>query len=306
MNTLTATTVRDERLPLCSMPQMGAGAAWPVSQLAGGEEAEVLGFLAAGPLHTVVMSSMIRDNGLSSPLNRGTFYGCRNALGQLEGVALIGHATMIEARSEQATQALARAAQHSSQKHFIMCEQERIAKFWGHYAESGQQPRLACRELLFEQRWPIAVRAEVRGLRLATLEDLDLVVPVHARLAFEESGVNPLETDEAGFRSRCARRIEKGRVWVWVDAGKLIFKVDIIAETPDCIYLEGIYVNPEERGKGYGLRCLSQLSRSLLMRTNSICLLVNENNKEIHGFYEKAGYKLRTVYDTIFLQRKEH
>ena len=306
MNTLTATTIRDERLPLYSMPPIGAVEALPVSPLNGSEEAEVLDFLAAGPLHAVIMSGMIRDNGLVSPLNRGTFYACRNHSGQLEGVALIGHATMIEARSEQAVAALARAAQNFPQKHFIMCEQERIGQFWNYYAEQGQQRRLACRELLFEQRWPIAVRAEVRGLRMATLEDLDLIVPVHAQMAMEESGVNPLETDAEGFRRRCASRIEKGRVWVWVDAGKLIFKADIVAETPDCVYLEGIYVRPEERGKGYGLRCLSQLSRSLLMRANSICLLVNEQNTEAHGFYQKAGYKLRNVYDSIFLQRTEH
>ena len=306
MDALTATAVRDERLPLYSMPPVGANDLLPVSQLTSREEAEALDFLAAGLVHTVIMSSMIRDNGLDSSLNRGTFYGCRNEQGQFEGVALIGHATMIEARSDKAVESLARAAQNSPQKHLIMCEQQRIERFWTYYAERGQQLRLACRELLFEQRWPIAVRAEIRGLRLATLDDLELLMPVHAQMAYEESGVNPLETDEAGFRSRYARRIEKGRVWVWVDAGRLIFKADIISETPDCVYLEGIYVNPEERGKGYGMRCLSQLSRSLLMRVNSICLLVNEQNKEVHGFYQKAGYKLRSVYDTIFLQRKEH
>ncbi|MGB9181490.1 MAG: GNAT family N-acetyltransferase [Pyrinomonadaceae bacterium] len=304
MNTQTATAIRDESATFYSLPPMIAGEQLPVSQLKSGEEAEVLNFLAARPLHTVVMSSMVRDNGLDSPLNRGTFYACRNLLGQLEGVALIGHATMIEARSATAIEALARAAQGSPQKHMIIGEQERIEQFWNYYAERGQSQRLACRELLFEQRWPIAVRAEVRGLRLATLDDLELILPVHAQMAYEESGINPLETDEAGFRSRYTQRIEKGRVWVWVDAGRLIFKADIIAETPDCIYLEGIYVNPEERGKGYGLRCLSQMSRSLLMRADSICLMVNEQNKEAHGFYQAAGYKLRSVYDTIFLQKK--
>ena len=35
-------------------------------------EAEALAFLAAEPLHNVYMSGFIRDNGLVSPLNRGT------------------------------------------------------------------------------------------------------------------------------------------------------------------------------------------------------------------------------------------
>jgi predicted GNAT family acetyltransferase len=67
------------------------------------------------------------------------------------------------------------------------------------------------------------------------------------------------------------------------------------------IYLEGIYVNPSERGKGYGLRCLSQLSRELLLRAKSLCLLVNEQNGQARAFYQRAGYKLHSHYDTIYL-----
>src|SRR5215208_6363229 len=62
---------------------------------------EVLAFLEERPVHTVAMAGFIRDNGLVSPLNRGTFYGCRNSEGRLEGVALIGHATLIDARTDR-------------------------------------------------------------------------------------------------------------------------------------------------------------------------------------------------------------
>jgi uncharacterized protein len=275
-----------------------------VSSLTGEHQSEVLTFLAERPLHTVFMASLIRDNGLVSSLNRGTFYACRNEQGQLEGVALIGHATLTETRSEAALQAFARLAQDCPRAHVIMGEQERIERFWSYYSESGQTPRLLCRELLFEQRWPVQVREGVSGLRLATLDDLELVMPVQAEMAFEESGVNPMETDAVGFRLRCARRIEQGRVWVWVESGQLIFKADIIAETPEVSYIEGVYVNPSERGRGYGLRCISQLGRTLLARTGSVCLLVNEQNQEAQAFYRKAGYKLRSCYDTIFLQQK--
>ncbi|MCA1607010.1 MAG: hypothetical protein LC775_16420, partial [Acidobacteria bacterium] len=63
---------------------------------------EVLAFLAERSTHTVCMAGFIRDNGLVSPHNRGTFYGCRNSESRLEGVALIGHATLIEARTSRA------------------------------------------------------------------------------------------------------------------------------------------------------------------------------------------------------------
>jgi hypothetical protein len=49
---------------------------------------------------------------------------------------------------------------------------------------------------------------------------------------------------------------------------------------------------------------MSQLGRLLLARTETLCLLVNEQNKESQAFFFKAGYKLRSCYDTIFLQPK--
>ena len=274
-----------------------------VQTLTAGQEDEVLAFLNARPTHTVFMMGMIRDNGLQSIFNRGTFYACRNVEGKLEGVALIGHATLIEARTEAALQAFAIAAQDCQHTHMIMGEMERVEGFWNYYSEAGQAPRLACRELLFEQRWPVQVLEMVRGLRPATLDDLELVMPVQAEMAFAESGINPMETDPLGFRLRCGRRIEQGRVWVFVENGRLIFKADIMSDTSEVVYLEGIYIAPEERGKGYGLRCLSQLSRNLLARTKSVCLLVNELNQAAHGFYQKAGYKMTALYDTIFLQQ---
>jgi predicted GNAT family acetyltransferase len=243
---------------------------------------------------------------LESPLNRGQFYITRDSSGTINGVALIGHATLFETDSDEALAAFARLAQNCKQAHLLMGEPDKVSRFWSYYASQGESPRMICREMLFEQRWPVEVRDSVRGLRPATLDDLDLIMPVHARMAYEESGVDPMKADPVGFRLRCARRIEQGRVFVWVEDDRLLFKADVVADTPDGIYLEGIYIAPEERGKGYGLRCLSQVSRNLLARTKSICLLVNENNWKAHAFYLSAGYKLRATYETIFLKQQGH
>lgn len=271
-----------------------------VSVLTDDNCAEALDFLSARPIHTVYMAGLIRDNGLVSPLNRGSFYGCRDASGRLTGVALIGHITAIEAVEEAAIEAFARLAQEYERAHAIFGESAMVSRFWNYYARGGQPLRVACREVLFAQTWPVETREAV-SLRLATGDDLEMVMPVHAAMAFEESGVNPLEKDPEGFRRRTGRRIEQGRVWVLVEDGRLIFKADVISETPDATYIEGVYVSPEERRKGYGVRCMSQLSRTLLERTRSICLLVNEHNLGAHGLYHKAGYKVRGQYDTIFL-----
>jgi len=276
-----------------------------VIELTEDDRNEVLAFLAERPVHTVCLAGFIRDNGLVSPHNRGTFYGCRNSEGRLEGVALIGHATLIEARTARAMEEFGLVAQGYQRTHMILGEKDKVEQFWNYYADEGQEMRLACRELLFELRYAMQVRAAVEGLRRATLEDLDKIAPVQASMAEEESGTNPLEVDPEGFRARCARRIEMGRVWLMEEDGRLVFKADIQADTPDVVYLEGVWVNPSERGKGIGRQCLRQLCQDLLVRTKSVCVLVNEENHRAHTFYRMCNFKMRGVYDSIFLQQTD-
>ena len=288
---------------VCQWAAAAAYAPPHIGPLSARETREVLAFLAERPLHTINIAGLIRDNGMVSALNRGTFHACRDEEGRLEGVALVGHALLIEARSERAAAAFAQLAQRHAGANMILAEESQASLFWAFYADGGQSPRRLCRELLLEQRWPVEARETVTGLRLATTEDIELILPVQAVLVEDESGVNPLETDPEGFRERCLKRIERGRTWVTTEGGRLLFKAEVQAETPETTYLEGVHVAPTRRGSGYGLRCLSQLTRTLLRRSDSVCLLVNELNAPARAFYRKAGYRQRGVYDTIFLRK---
>ena len=276
-----------------------------VERLVNSDTPEVLQFLSQRPIHTVAMMSLIHDNGIVSPFNRGTFYGCRDLNGRLEGVALVGHATLMETVSDRALAALAQVARECPNTHMIMGEKERVADFWSHYSEAGRRQRLACREWLFELSWPIEARESVAGLRPATKDELELVMPVQAELAFVESGINPLQIDPQGFRERCLRRIDQGRTWVVVENGLLVFKADVISKTHEVIYLEGIWVREDRRNQNVATRLMSELMRRLLEDTKSICLLVNEANEWAQGFYRKCGFHFRATYETIFLPRKE-
>jgi uncharacterized protein len=262
---------------------------------------EALSILKPNSIDSLIMSSLIQDNGLESELNRGSFYGARNAAGRLEGIALIGHATLVETHLDAALRKFAQLAQQCPRVHVMLGAHQKIQRFWGCYKNDGRPPRRTCRELLFEQRSALDTGEIVPLLRRAATDDLLDLLSVNARMAFEESGVNPLAADPNGFASRLARRIEDGRVWLWRDSGRLIFKADIIARTPKLIYVEGVYVHPAERHKGYGLRCMSQLGRILLSQAQAIYLLANEQNKISHQFFVKAGYKQIGSYDTLFV-----
>jgi predicted GNAT family acetyltransferase len=284
------------------MSGIGVINAMPVMFLNDSSRPEVLDFLEQQPARTAMLTGLIRDNGLSSDFNRGDFFGCRNEHGELEGVALIGHATVFEARSERALHSLANRAQNCTGTHMLMGQQDGVRLFWEFYAGRQAQMRKACRQHLLELRPPVETGEEVCGLRLATPDDLEAIVPIHAQMAFAESGVNPLDRDPKGFRQRYLRRIQKQRTWVRIDSGNVVFKAEIVSQTPHVAYLEGVWVNPDNRSQGEGTNCVLQLSKHLMSRSESVCLFVNEDNASAIRFYERMGFKDKETFDTIFLQ----
>ncbi|HEV8593897.1 MAG TPA: GNAT family N-acetyltransferase [Pyrinomonadaceae bacterium] len=263
---------------------------------------EVLAFLNIRPVHTVVMTSFILDNGVESGLHRGKFFGYRDELGRLEGVALIGHTTLVEARSEDSLKAFAFTAKTSETPvHLIMSSGQEAEEFWSFFGDALHEPRLTCTELLFEVQFPFLVPECDQDIREATLGELEQVAEAQAAIAFMESGVDPMERDREGFMSRVARRIEQGRVFVVVEDGKLIFKADIIAETAETVYLEGVYVAPDLRGQGVGSSCLAELTLDILKRVPNVCLLSNINFIDAHLSYLKAGFRNTDYCTTLFV-----
>jgi predicted GNAT family acetyltransferase len=265
------------------------------------EITEVKAFLNIRPVHTVVMASFIHDNGIDSELNRGTFYGYRNSDGKLEGVALLGHTTLIEAHTENAMAAFAVKAKTARVAiNLIMSEHEDALKFWKYYA-TASEPRLTCTELLFESAFPMLVQECEWDVRTAGLEELEQIAEAHAEVCFIETGTDPMARDREGFLERVARRIEMGRTFVVFENGKLLFKADIIAEADGIVYLEGIYVASECRGKGIGTRCLSKLTLMLMERCEKVCMLSNVRFEHAHRSFQKAGYRITGQCTTLFV-----
>ncbi len=290
--------------PVDRATDWGRETALSVQALSAADEPEVLDFLAARPIHTVFIKGFIKDNGLVNDLNRGKFYACRNGSGQLLGVALLGHITLIETHLDAVLRAFATYASASSSIYMVLGEEQKVRCFWEAYSARGDEPHQKRRELLFVQQGPPAVFEPTPELRLATPEDLYILLPLYGEMHRQESGVNPLDVDAGGFSRRWLRRIKKKKVWVWIQGERLIFNAVIMSDTSECIYLEGIYTAPEMRRLGYGHRCLSQLSHTLLARTKWLCLLSDDRNLEANIFYQQAGYEVASHYETIFLSWK--
>ena len=272
-----------------------------VTKLTENNRAEVLAFLRIRPVHTVLMASFISDNGIEGrPKPRNVF--------RLSGrIRTARRCSSDRARdSDRGTADRAMAAFGLRAKiigraiNLIMSEHEGALDFWDCYAP-GTSPRLNFTELLFETTFPMLVRDCKYDVRPAAFDQLDQIAEAHAEVAFIESGHDPMVRDREGFLKRVARRIEMGRTFVVFEGDKLVFKADIIAEADGIVYLEGVWVATELRGKGIGSRCLSKLNLILMERADVICMLSNERFTGAHRSFERAGYRATGRCTTLFV-----
>jgi ribosomal protein S18 acetylase RimI-like enzyme len=127
------------------------------------------------------------------------------------------------------------------------------------------------------------------GLRAATLDDLDMLMPACAAAHEQELGLDPLRRDADGFRWRTRSQIEEDRSWLWVEEGVILFKAEASAWTPEAVQLQQVWVDPQVRRRGYGARGLSDLCRILLERVSTVCLFVRADNDPAIRLYEAIG-----------------
>ena len=139
------------------------------------------------------------------------------------------------------------------------------------------------------------------GLRAATPDDLDLLVPACAAAHEQEIGVDPLRRDAEGFRWRTRAQIEEGRSWLWVEDDVILFKSEASAWTPAAVQLQQVWVDPVARRQGFGARGLRDLCRLLLEQTPAVCLFVRADNAAAIRLYETVGMEHRLDYRSVLL-----
>ena len=263
-----------------------------VRPLLTGEESAVLDFLNHRPVRNVTMLGPIIDHGLQSPHHRGAFYGCLRE-GRLIGVALIGYCTQLSGPGWAAA-AFANYAR-------LTCGAD-IRLVIGGEGEMKAFCRVLTAEpcsLRVQQILPqvffILSRVEgeadkMPGLSLAREGEAEEVTQCHARLCMELNGIDPLALDPEGCRRRVLSRIRRGRVWTVCDAQGVAFKADVMAETEDAAYLEGIWTRPDLRGRGLGRAVLKDLVGRLLGRHHAVCLFAEARDERLCGFYRGLGF----------------
>jgi GNAT superfamily N-acetyltransferase len=170
----------------------------------------------------------------------------------------------------------------------VFCED--MAAATGRTARVGQHTRL------FELGDLVEPRAAAGRLRPATMAEHGLVASWYATFmadADEQAGREPgASPHESPSDEELERRIETGRVFVWVDGDDA--PVNLTAATPPAFGVSRIgpvYTPKEQRGRGYASACVYAVSRLLRESGERPCLFTDQANPTSNKIYEAIGYR---------------
>ncbi len=277
-------------------------------QLVMGEEEPALAYLNRHPLENLNLIGFIREHGLVNERNRGDFYGyfCD---GRLSGIALIGHHTILSCEANAARYFAHIAVQHYRQAVAnLIGAAEAVTAFRQIFNETTTG-----RAVLAEEQAAMCVARNIKSppaalanLRQVQVEELEEVAALHARTYLEWNGVDPSVKDPLGFRQRMLARIEKGRVWIVRDEQGIAFKTDIVSESLEAVYLEGVWTREDLRKTGFGSAVLKQLGATLLQQYPAICLYAGADDQRALSFYQKAGFKVQSISHLVRYQPSGH
>jgi uncharacterized protein len=250
---------------------------------------QVLAFCAEEPVERVFLEDIAR-RGL------GRFSALLGSDDRLEALCHIG-ANIVPSGSGCA--AFARAAAGSGAR-MMIGEEHAVGDLWEAARQHMPRPRDdRPGQPVYALREP--PEPGETALRLASLLDLDQLVPACAEAHREEIGVDPLKRDAEGFRWRTRQQIEEGRSWIWLEDGVIRFKAEASAWTPSAVQLQQVWVDPQARCHGYARRALSDLCRLLLQHVPAVCLFVRPENDPALRLYDSIGMTHELTYRSLVL-----
>lgn len=137
-------------------------------------------------------------------------------------------------------------------------------------------------------------------IRLATLSDIDAYTSASIEMFTGEVGLAPNDLIE--YRQRVKSQISASFSYGWFAAdGRVLFKVDVGSKYRGACQLQGVWLHPELRGKGYSSELL-HMAINLIQKQHAqkITLYVNDFNAPAVALYERNGFVQRNLFQTIF------
>ncbi|NJP94371.1 GNAT family N-acetyltransferase [Nonomuraea sp. FMUSA5-5] len=264
---------------------------------------EVLALLDTDPVANVFVSSRVRAVGLNPARLGGQMWGF-GPRGGLVSLCYAG-ANMVPVNAgPEAVHAFADRARKQGRRcssivgpvDAVSLLWERLEPHWGRArAIRWAQPVMAT-----SSKPDVAADPLVRRVRP---EEFDVLLPACVAMFTEEVGVSPnLGDGGALYRTRVAELIRIGRSYARIDDGRVVFKAEVGAVTPQACQIQGVWVAPELRGRGYavaGMAAVVEAAMSCFAPV--VSLYVNDFNHAARAVYRKVGFQeIDTFMSVLF------
>jgi predicted GNAT family acetyltransferase len=171
---------------------------------------------------------------------------------------------------------------------------------WANLANFFPAPRLVReRQLLFVLNQILPVHEDSK-VRLVADSDLDAYTSASIEMFTSEVGLPPFNLVD--YRQRVRSQISANLSYGWFAGdGRVLFKVDVGSHFDGFCQLQGVWLHPDLRGRGFSTELL-HMAINLIQKqhTPKITLYVNDFNKPAVALYEHLGFVGTNEFQTIF------
>jgi predicted GNAT family acetyltransferase len=129
-----------------------------------------------------------------------------------------------------------------------------------------------------------------RRVRRVTLQHWDAYYQAAVRMYTEEVGVSPLQGNPAGYRFYVRQLITSGRAFGMFDGDRVIFKADLGSVSANVSQVQGVWLDPEFRGRGMAAPAMAAVVRLARSVTPTVSLYVNDFNRPARATYARVGF----------------
>ena len=152
--------------------------------------------------------------------------------------------------------------------------------------------------LVADREPPIAVDQNVR---LVQPNEVDQLFPAAVAMYTEEVGVSPLLEDAGrGYRRRIAEVVRARRAYARFLGKRVIFKAELAIVTRRTVQVQGVWVDPEFRGRGLAAAAMAAVTRDALRRVApTVSLYVNDYNTAARRVYARCGFVSAGTFATV-------
>ena len=139
------------------------------------------------------------------------------------------------------------------------------------------------------------------NVRQVRPDELDRLLPAAVAMFTEEVGVSPTRRGTSTtYRARVAELVRAGRAFARFENGQVVFKAEISAVTPFACQIQGVWVRPDCRGRGFAARGVATVvAHALGHVAPAVTLYVNDYNHVARATYRRVGFREVGTFATI-------